>query len=124
MNNLNLSAMAIEILQINENFFQYLEDPYKQRVRDFTLETFEQCWGNTSGAFEGAGGCAMTNQRTYVFIPISGNIDYYLVFFGGRFGYKAYPTDEFKKDLQRKWLVGSRHGAKKYAKEESEYDHN
>ena len=84
----------------------------KTRISDFELETFEQCWGNTSGGFEGMGGSATTNQRTYVLIPNGITEDKAFVFFGGRFAYKADFCKAFKEDLQRHQLVGVTNGNK------------
>lgn len=90
MNELNLRDIAIELLQIDRNFHGYLKDPYDNRISDFELYTFEQTWGSTTGGFEGIGGSAMTNQRTYVFIPLTTTEkEECLVFFGGRFAYHA-----------------------------------
>lgn len=105
MNELSLTRMAIELLQINENISCYVNNPRKIRVSDFELETFVQVWGNTSGGFEGIGGSAMTSQRTYVFIPFDDE-EKCLVFFGGRFAYHADYCEAFKEDLARQLLVG------------------
>lgn len=105
MNELNLVQIAIELLQINENFIFYVSNKRKTRISDFELITFEQTWGSTSGGFEGIGGSAMTNQRTYIFIPFNDD-EKCLVFFGGRFAYKADYCETFKQDLIKQQLVG------------------
>ena len=106
MNELNLVTMARELLQIQENMAYYVANPAKTRISDFELETFEQTWGNTSGGFEGIGGSAMTSQRTYVFIPLYSDEEKCLVFFGGRFAYKADYCEAFKEDLSKRQLAG------------------
>ena len=105
MGELNLVSMARELLQIHENIFCYVKNPAKTRISDFELETFVQTWGSTSGGFEGVGGCAMTPQRTYVFIPFNDD-ENCLVFFGGRYAYSAPYSQAFKNDLQRRNMTG------------------
>jgi len=107
VNELNLRDIAIELLQIDRNFYGYLKEPYKNRISDFELYMFEQTWGNTSGGFEGIGGSAMTNQRTYVFIPTTATEqEECLVFFGGRFAYHAPYSETFINDVRNHNVVG------------------
>lgn len=107
MGELNLRDMAIELLSIDRNFYNYVKEPYKTRISDFELYTFVQMWGNTSGGFEGIGGSAMTNQRTYVFVPVP-NIgkENCLVFFGGRFAYCVPYSEKFMKDVINQDVAG------------------
>lgn len=100
MNDLSLTQMALEILQINENFCCYVQEPIKTRVSDFELHTFVQVWGSTAGGFPGVGGQAMTAQRTYVFIPVYGEKEKCLVFFGGRFAYAVPYSQKFIDDVK------------------------
>ena len=107
MNGINLRDMAIELLMIDRDFSRHLNNPRKNAVECFTLHTFEQVWGNTSGGFEGIGGSAMTTQRTYVFIPLSiADDEDCLVFFGGRFAYRAPYGDIFKSDVDSRNMAG------------------
>lgn len=107
MNNLNLTSMAIELLQIEQYFSNYLKEPRKNSVCDFELLTFVQTWGNTSGGFEGIGGSAMTEQRTYIFVPTTATeSEECLVFFGGKFAYYAPLNETFKKDIQNQSVAG------------------
>lgn len=116
MGELSLTQMALELLQINENFCFYVQEPMKTRVSDFELHTFVQVWGNTSGGFEGIGGQAMTAQRTYVFIPVYSNKEKCLVFFGDRFAYGVPYSKKFIDDVKNGQVEGvSRKG--KYLKE-------
>lgn len=113
MNDLNLVDIAIELLQIDRNFHGHLKDPHNNRISDFELYTFEQTWGNTSGGFEGIGGSAMTNQRTYVFIPMTATEqEECLVFFGGRFAYHAPYSEIFINDVRNHNVVGMSKKAK------------
>lgn len=96
--------MAQEILSIKQTYWFYLDhETLKwQNIKniqddDFDIDIFEQVWGNTSGGFEGIGGSAMTTQTTYVLIP---KFDHdCLVFFGGKFAYKAPYTKKFRDDV-------------------------
>ena len=107
MNDFNLREMAIELLQIDRDFRFHLKDPRKNCVNNFELYTFEQTWGNTSGGFEGIGGSAMTNQRTYVFVPLTATEgEECLVFFGGRFAYYAPHNETFMSDIRNKNVAG------------------
>ena len=100
MNDLSLTQMALELLQINEHFCCYVQEPTKTKVSDFELHTFVQVWGSTSGGFEGISGQAMTSQRTYVFIPIYDEKEKCLVFFGGRFAYAVPYSQKFIEDVK------------------------
>ena len=107
MNGLNLRDIAIELLQIDRNFYRYLKEPLKNSVRDFELWTFEQVWGNTSGGFEGIGGSAMTSQRTYVFVPTTATEkEECLIFFGERFAYNAPYNEKLRKDVIEHNMAG------------------
>ena len=97
---------AKEILNIKQNYGHYLDYKKLQEQSlfgnitddDFDLYLFEQTWGNTSGGFEGIGGSAMTSQTTYVLVP---KFDHdCLVFFGGKFAYKAPYNEKFMSDVR------------------------
>lgn len=107
MNSTNLRDVAMELLMIDRDFSRHLNNPRKNAVECFTLHTFEQIWGNTSGGFQGIGGSAMTTQRTYVFVPLSiVDDEECLVFFGGRFAYHAPYNDIFKEDIANQSVAG------------------
>jgi len=109
MRDLDLRDMAIELLQIDSEFYNRMGyDLYQKGVRisDFDLFTFVQMWGNTSGGFEGVGGCAMTNQRTYVFACIDGACDICYVYFGGRFAYTVPYSEKFMEDVKNQRVAG------------------
>ena len=109
-----LTDIAIEVLVINDDLPYRVKDPMNTRQDDFDLYTFEQIWGNTSGGFEGIGGCSMTTKRTYVFVPMSVD-DNCFVYFGGRFAYAVPYSDVFIKDVREHNVAGmSRRG--KYLK--------
>lgn len=73
------------------------------------METFAQTWGNTSGGFEGIGGSAITEQRTYVFIPISPTDEYCQVYFGDRFAYSVPMSKKFLEDVKNRNVAGCKH---------------
>lgn len=112
MNSLNLIKIARELLYIHEEFPNHLNDFYNHKINNFKMETFTQIWGNTSGGFEGIGGSAMTEQRTYVFIPIVEN-EPCQVYFGGRYAYSVPITDLFIKDVREHKVAGI-HSREKY----------
>ena len=100
MGELSLTKMALELLQINENFCSYVQEPTETRVSDFELYTFVQIWGSTATGFGGIGGQVMTAQRTYVFIPICNEKEKCLVFFSGRFAYAVPYSRKFMDDVR------------------------
>lgn len=104
MSRLNLIDIAIEILWI-KNDIEYKLENKGTKISNYTMETFTQIWGNTSGGFESIGGCAMTTQRTYVFIPESHDGDC-MVYFGGRFAYSVPYSETFIKDVKERNIAG------------------
>jgi hypothetical protein len=113
---------AQEILSIKQNYVHYLDheklkEQHIKRVYDddFDVYIFEQTWGNTSGGFEGVGGSAMTNQTTYILIPKFEHDC--LVFFGGRFAYKAPCNQKFIEDVI-KGSVRGKSGSGYYRKQD------
>lgn len=101
MGNLDLVVIATQLLQIHTNWRYSCRNGNE---KDFELCTFTQIWGNTSGGFEGIGGSAMTEERTYVFI--SKMTDECLVYFGSRFAYSCKKSDNFLSDVLRKDVCG------------------
>lgn len=116
MGDLSLTQMALELLQINENFCCYVQEPIKTKVSDFELHTFMQVWGSTTGGFGGIGWQAMTTQRTYVFIPLTNAKEKCLVFFGSKFAYAVPESREFYEDVKNE-QVESVNRKGKYLKE-------
>ena len=115
MKGLSLTDIAIEVLQINDDWFNHVSDIKKIRLDDFELYTFVQMWGNTSGGFEGMGGSAMTNQNTYVLFPLCKEEDA-IIYFGGVFAYKAPISRVLIDDIRRGKMAGKRSNGK-YFKE-------
>ena len=100
-----LVAMAREILEIEADMPCRL-DYTKERptIDDFELYTFNQMWGSTALGFGGIGGQAMTQARTYVFVPVSCN-QKCLVYFAGRFAYQADYCDNLKEDIRQQNMM-------------------
>lgn len=99
MNDFSLTYMAMELLQINEDFPFRLENPQNTRISDFELYDFTQVWGDTTCGFGGVGGQVMTAARTYVLVPISCD-EKCLVYFGGRFAYAVPYSQTFIEDVR------------------------
>lgn len=112
MQGLSLVRMARELLAIEEEFRNHLKDWEHHDISDFEMETFTQVWGNTSGGFEGIGGSAMTEQRTYVFIPFVDG-ENCQVYFGGGYAYSVPVSKIFLSDVKNRQIEG-RAGKKKY----------
>lgn len=95
-----LTSMALELLLIERDLpfrFNY-KDGERPSVDDFDFYTFEQVWGSTALGFGGVGGQAMTDARTYVFVPVSCNQKCF-VYFAGRFAYAVERSDVFMADV-------------------------
>lgn len=105
MSRLNLVDTAIELLAISQDIPYRLLKNKDKNLSDYKMETFTQLWGNTSGGFESIGGSSMTEQRTYVFLPIYIN-DNCLVYFGGSFAYSVPPSDIFLQDVKNQRVAG------------------
>lgn len=119
---MNLISMAKALLSIKECYIYHLD--YKELKEkgiksvsdeDFDIYIFDQIWGNTSGGFEGIGGCAMTTQTTYVLV--SNVHSECLVFFGGGFAYKVPYSREFMEDVVNHNVAG-KHSYGKYLRKE------
>lgn len=104
-NGTDLVDMAVELLRIQQDFCYHLNNGQKYRPEHFDLYTHVQMWGNTSGGFCGMGGCAMTAQRVYVFVPTMDDEDCQ-VYFGGAFGYKVPYSEVFMADLREHNIAG------------------
>ena len=101
-----LTKIAKEILEIESDIrlrFDYSKGERPTAV-DFELFTFEQTWSSTALGFGGIGGCAMTTANTYVLVPVTCNQPC-LVYFAGRFAYKADYSEALRQDLANRCLV-------------------
>ena len=95
-----LVGMAREILAIEADLpyrLDYTEE--RPTIDDFELYTFNQMWGSTALGFGGIGGQAMTNARTYVFVPVTCNQKCF-VYFAGRFAYQADYCSNLTEDIR------------------------
>ena len=108
---MNFIQTAQEILSIKQNYSYHLDHLKlkEQNIEkvyddDFNVHIFEQVWGNTTGGFGGIGGSAMTTQTTYVLVP-KFNHDC-LVFFGGKFAYRAPYSRKFIDDVVKENVRG------------------
>ena len=117
-----LTQMAREILAIEADLPFRLDYKYQPlpTIDDFELYTFVQTWGSTALGFGGIGGQAMTDARTYVFIPVSCQQKCF-VYFGGRFAYAVDFSQDFMEDVQRGNMMPVS-GADKYNKHPKETD--
>ena len=99
--------------QIHNDLLKHCHNEHT-KITDFSGSMFFQIWGNTSGGFEGIGGCAMTVQRTWVFLPKVDNEDIH-VYFGSRYAYSI-PKDNkaFMKDLVKNSIAGVGEYKRKY----------
>lgn len=96
-----LTRMAKQLLNIEEDLpcrFDYTRDRHAH-IDDFDVYVFEQTWGSTALGFGGIGGQAMTNENTYVFIPLNCDQPCF-VYFGSRFAYKVEYSDIFMNDVR------------------------
>ena len=93
-----LTQMARELLSIEADISYRFNKHGKTWVDDFEMFTFVQTWGSTACGFGGIGGQAMTDCRTYVFIPQVDGEDCF-VYFGGRFAYKVPYSRVFMDDV-------------------------
>lgn len=114
-----LVGIAREILAIEADLPYRLD--YSQNIKptidDFELYTFNQTWGSTALGFGGVGGQAITQARTYVFVPVTCDQKCF-VYFGGRFAYQVDYCESFKEDIRNQRMEPvSRVG--KYKKHES-----
>lgn len=82
----------------------------RPREDDVDIYHFSQTWGSTALGFGGIGGAAMTKAYTTVIILQS---KYAVIFFDGRFAYKAKTNNEFYSDLKR-FDMASREESEKY----------
>ena len=100
-----LVSMAREILAIEADL-PYRLDYSEERptIDDFELYTFNQTWSSTALGFDGIGGQAITQARTYVFVPMTCNQKCF-VYFAGRFAYKADWCETLKEDIRNQKMA-------------------
>ena len=95
-----LVRMASELLAIEADLpYRLNYDKERPGIDDFELYTFSQTWGSTALGFSGIGGQAITQARTYVFVPVACE-QKCVVYFAGRFAYTADYTERFREDLR------------------------
>ena len=110
MGEISLIDVATEVLTIHKNWnFHFKGDS----PSDYCMHAFPQLWGSTSTGFEGIGGCAMTEQMTYVFIGKKSELCH--VFFGSRLAYTCVATDAFISDVYKCDVCGQWDCKKKYS---------
>lgn len=110
-----LTQMARELLNIEADLpYRFDYSTERPTIDSFKLHTFTQMWGSTALGFGGFGGQAMTEARTYVFVPIAGNQKCF-VYFGSQFAYKADWCEELREDIDNQ-CVESVNRAGKYRK--------
>ena len=98
-----LIRMAKQLLIINEDLpfrFDYSKDR-RVTVDDFEIYIFEQVWGSTALGFGGIGGQAMTEENTYVFVPLNCDQKCF-IYFGSRFAYEVEWSDTLMQDILAK----------------------
>ena len=94
-----LTQTALELLMIEGDLPCRLDyEEVHPTLNDFEIHIFEQTWGSTALGFGGMGGQAMTDARTYVFIPVTANQKCF-VYFAGRFAYAVPYSETFIKDV-------------------------
>lgn len=100
-----LTGLAKEALAIEDDILYRINNPQNPRLLDdgFELHIFNQIWGSTALGFGGMGGQAITKARTYVFIPMVDGEDC-IVYFAGRFAYKAPYSSVFAEDVRRQMM--------------------
>ena len=114
-----LTKLAKELLLINEDIDFRIQQRGKHNVADFELVMFDQVWGSTALGFGGIGGQAMTDAKTYVFIPqVDG--ERCIVYFAGRFAYSVPYSAKFMEDVSQHCLAPV-YLKNKYIEELNEY---
>jgi hypothetical protein len=99
-----LTQIAKEILIIESDIrfrlnYDRSKSDYYVSVDDFDMYTFKHTWGTTSLGFSGVGGSAITEARTYVFIPRIDNQPC-IVYFAGQFAYAVPYSKVFMEDVK------------------------
>lgn len=100
--------MAKQLISIYEDLS--LKSPYE---KDFFITNFDQTWASTALGFGGVGGSALTNERTYIFIP-RGELNKAFVYFGSQFAYAVIINDAFIQDMENKCMVDVQKAAQRY----------
>lgn len=105
-----------EGLKNNEIFierFNKCREKNKYIYCDLDFNMFSQWWGNTTGGFEGIGGCAMTKE--YTVVVYERNTDIYIVCFGDKPCYVVVDAnDTFMEDLKNHSIAGLKTSKERY----------
>jgi hypothetical protein len=119
-----LTKMASELLLIEEDLTFRMEfvNGKKPSVDFFRMYSFTQWWGSTALGFGGIGGQAMTEARTYVFIPEIDDQQAH-VYFGSRYAYSVpreyiSPNSSFMEDIRHQNMEPVYRKEKYFKKEE------
>lgn len=99
-----LTNLAKELLLINDDIEFRIQQRGKHTVNDFQLVMFDQIWGSTALGFGGIGGQALTEAKTYVFIPQVDN-ELCIVYFAGRFAYSVPYSATFVEDVHQQCMA-------------------
>lgn len=101
-----LTDLAISTIKVNDIMQRHKE------VGIFEVYVFEQTWGSTALGFDGIGGSALTTAWTHVVMTSDGK---YHVFFNGRHAYSIEnPTEKFKEDLEKRFMVSIKEAKEQY----------
>ena len=114
MQNNSLVNLAREVLNIAVDFPFRVKNRGATTDEDFELVTFNQTWGSTALGFGGIGGQALTQARTYVFIPLVDGEEC-IVYFAGRYAYSCPYSKEFSDDVHN-GIMEPVYRAEKYRK--------
>lgn len=113
---MNIIKTCRELLAIEEELPNHCVNFGQSFPKDFSMETFEQVWGNTSGGFEGIGGQLLTGERTYVFIPYPEIDELCQVYFGGKYAYSVpIECEKFRKDVKNRRVMGCKKARLSYS---------
>ena len=101
-----LTDLAISTIKVNDIMQRHKE------VGIFEVYVFEQTWGSTALGFDGIGGSSLTAAWTHVVMTTDGK---YHVFFNGRHAYSIEnPTEKFKEDLEKRFMVSIKEAKEQY----------
>ena len=95
-----ITKLARTLLNIDNDFYARLDYSKGERpdADDFDMYVFEQAWEDTTTAFGGIGGQAITEAFTIVFVPKYVN-QKCIVYINGRYAYSCDYNKAFKEDL-------------------------
>ena len=105
MDKAGLTELAIATIKVND-FMSRIESSV------YDIFVFTQTWGSTALGFGGIGGAAMTTSWTHVVLTSDGR---YHIFFDGKYAYSVEnPTEEFKHDLEIRFMKSVEESSKVY----------